>query len=37
MKIKELPEMEDLQEIMKMSEQSFMEWDNDEDDIYNEL
>ena len=28
---------ENLTQIMKMSEQSFMEWDNDEDEIYNEL
>lgn len=36
-KIKKLPEKENLQEIMKMSEPSFMEWDNDEDEIYNNL
>ncbi len=28
---------ENLTEIMKISEQSFMEWDNDEDEIYNDL
>ena len=36
-KIKKLSEKENLNEIMKMSEKSFMEWDNDEDEIYNEL
>ena len=36
-KIKGLYEMENLNETMKMSEKSFMEWDNDEDEIYNEL
>lgn len=36
-KITELSERENLHEIMKMSEKSFMEWDNDEDDVYNEL
>ena len=36
-RIKELSEKENLTEIMKMSEKSFMEWDNDEDEIYNEL
>lgn len=36
-KIKELSENENLNEIMKMSEKSFMEWDNDDDEIYNEL
>ncbi|MCD6115837.1 hypothetical protein J7K93_02380 [bacterium] len=36
-KIKELSEKENLNEIMKVSEKSFMEWDNEEDDIYNEL
>jgi len=30
-KIKELSEKENLNEIMKMSEKSFMEWDNEED------
>lgn len=28
---------ENLSEIMKLSEKSFMEWDNDEDEIYNDL
>ncbi|NIR51112.1 hypothetical protein GWO43_21115 [candidate division KSB1 bacterium] len=36
-KIKELSEKENLNDIMKMSEESFMEWDNEEDEIYNEL
>jgi len=36
-KIIELSEKENLNEIMKMSENSFMEWDNDEDEIYNNL
>lgn len=36
-KIKELSEKENLNEIMKMSERSFIEWDNEEDEIYNEL
>jgi len=36
-KIKSLSEKENLSEILKMSESSFMEWDNDEDEIYNEL
>ncbi len=36
-KIKELSEKENPNEIMKMSEKSFMEWDNEEDEIYNEL
>ena len=36
-KIKELYEKESLNKIMKISEKSFMEWDNDEDEIYNEL
>ena len=36
-KIKELVEKETLNDIMKMSEKSFMEWDNEEDEIYNEL
>ena len=36
-KIKELSEKENLNEVMKMSEKSFMEWDNEEDEIYNEL
>ena len=36
-KIKGLSENKNLNEIMKMSEKSFMEWDNDEDEIYNAL
>lgn len=36
-RIKGLSENENLNEIMKMSEKSFMEWDNDEDEIYNAL
>lgn len=36
-KIIELSEKENLNEIMKMSEASFMEWDNEEDEIYNDL
>ena len=36
-KLKGLSETDNLSEIMQMSEQSFMEWDNDEDAIYDEL
>lgn len=36
-KIKELSEKENLNEFMKISEKSFREWDNEEDEIYNEL
>jgi len=36
-KLKGLSENENLNEIIKMSEKSFMEWDNDEDEIYNAL
>jgi len=36
-KILELSEKENLSEIMKMSENSFMEWNNEEDEIYNNL
>ncbi len=36
-KFAELLEKENLLEIMKMSEMTFMEWDNEEDEIYNEL
>ncbi|MDA3789427.1 MAG: hypothetical protein PF503_13170 [Desulfobacula sp.] len=36
-KIQRLSEKDNLNEIMKLSESSFMEWDNDEDEIYNEL
>ena len=30
-------EKDDLIELMKISEPSFLEWDNEEDDIYNDL
>lgn len=36
-KLQRLSKKDTLYEIMKMSEPSFMEWDNDEDEIYNEL
>lgn len=36
-KIQRLTEKNNLREIMEMSETAFMEWDNDEDEIYNEL
>lgn len=36
-KIAELSEKENLNEIMKLSEASFIEWDNEEDEIYNNL
>ena len=36
-KIGEISKKENLDEIMKMSEVSFMEWDNEEDEIYNNL
>ncbi len=36
-KIIELSEKENANEIMKLSETSFIEWDNDEDEIYNNL
>lgn len=36
-KVRELYGTENLQEIMKISEKSFLEWDNDEDEIYNDL
>ena len=32
-----LSEKEDMKGIMKMSEASFGEWDNDDDEIYNDL
>ncbi len=32
-----LSESENLKEVMKMSEFSFSEWDNEEDEIYNTL
>ncbi|MCH8128115.1 hypothetical protein IIC38_19535 [candidate division KSB1 bacterium] len=36
-KIKTLSENKQLHDIMKISEASFMEWDNEEDEIYNNL
>jgi predicted DNA-binding protein len=36
-KIKDISDIDNLKEIMKMSEKSFSEWDNEEDEIYNEL
>jgi hypothetical protein len=36
-KISQISEKSDLKEIMALSESSFMEWDNDEDEIYNDL
>ncbi len=36
-KIIELSETQNLNEIMKLSEASFIEWDNEEDEIYNNL
>lgn len=36
-KIKRLSDKENLNVIMKMSEASFMEWDNEEDEVYNDL
>ncbi|GBD86620.1 hypothetical protein BMS3Abin03_00541 [bacterium BMS3Abin03] len=36
-KIMRLSEKENLNEIMKLSEASFIEWDNEEDEIYNNL
>ena len=36
-KLKELAVKENLNDVMKMSEKSFMGWDNKEDEIYNEL
>ena len=33
----ELSEKEELREIMKISEDSFAEWDNEDDEIYNDL
>ncbi len=36
-KVKGLSEKENLREIMNMSEKSFMEWDNEDDEIYNIL
>ena len=36
-KISLISEKSNLKEIMALSETSFMEWDNDEDEIYNDL
>ncbi len=36
-KIGDLSETENLGEIMSLSKSSFMEWDNEEDEVYNEL
>ena len=36
-KIEGLSKNKNLNEIMSMSESSFREWDNEEDEIYNEL
>ncbi len=36
-KINEIAEKEDLTKIMHLSEKSFSEWNNDEDEIYNDL
>ncbi len=36
-KIKALSKNKQFQDIMKISESSFMEWDNEEDEIYNDL
>ncbi len=36
-KLKGLSEKEDMTEIMKLSEASFVEWDNEDDEIYNDL
>ena len=36
-KIKRFSEKDNLKETMKMSEASFMEWDNENDEIYNEV
>ena len=36
-KLKILSEKENIYAIMKLSEASFMEWDNEEDEIYNDL
>lgn len=37
MKIHQISEKSGLREIMMLSENSFMEWDNEEDEIYNDL
>ena len=36
-KIKRFSEKDNLKETMKMSEASFMEWDNENDEIYNKV
>jgi len=36
-KLSELAEVDNLNNIMNLSTNSFMEWDNKEDEIYNEL
>ena len=36
-KIIELSEKENLKEIMKLGEAAFIEWDNNEDEIYNNI
>ena len=36
-KLSELAEVDNLNDIMNLSTNSFMEWDNKEDEIYNEL
>ncbi|RKX69512.1 MAG: hypothetical protein DRP60_16580 [Spirochaetes bacterium] len=36
-RIQELSDKEDLKNIMSMSGKTFLEWDNDEDEIYNDL
>ena len=36
-KIIELSEKENLNELMKLSEASFMDWNNEEDEVYNNL
>jgi len=36
-KISGIAEVENLNEIMNLSSDSFMEWDNKEDEVYNEL
>ncbi len=37
MKVRLISEKANLKEIMALSETSFMEWDNEEDEIYNDL
>ncbi|NQT64606.1 MAG: hypothetical protein HQ554_00290 [FCB group bacterium] len=37
MNIRQISEKSGLREIMMLSENSFMEWDNEEDEIYNDL